>query len=142
MPRTMRLYSLLFILFLASCSRDPLSVYTHYVTVKDLASYYVETPDPLLEDPPFEQRLIIEWHIPREIALADPLVLSYTVRFRNLDEVTETIAINKRNGRELFRLPRDLYAVKGGILTYRVQLLDGEACLSEWKHPLWKEMIR
>lgn len=142
MPPTMRLFNLFFLLLsLTSCSREPLTVYTHYVTIEDLASYYVDTPDPFLKDPPFEEQLTIEWYLPAEECLDQPARLFYVIRLRNREEITNTITIERQSGKYLFRLPCDRYFETGGILTYKVQLLRGDQIIEEWRHPLWVELI-
>lgn len=126
--------------FLISCKKDILSVYTDYITVENRASYYVDTPDPFLSNPPFGQKLTVSWSIPNHCTQT-PTHLIVTVRFRNREQVTKKVTIKKSSGTYIIYVNKNQYCEKGGILTYKVQLKNGECILEEWKHQLWAELI-
>lgn len=126
---------------LASCSSRMLTVHSDYVTIESLASFYVDTPDPLLNCPPYGERLVISWSVPsRLMKLEDPhLVL--TLRYRNRDQIVRKIPLRRPSGTTLFRVLNDEYCETGGFLTYRVQLIAGSCMYEEWRHQLWAELI-
>ncbi len=133
---------LLFLIFvLSGCSREYLTVYTDYLSHKNLASYRVGTPDPLLNNPPVGQRLIISWSFPKSFLSKDNLHLELKVRFRNREEIKETVAICRASGTYYYYLINQDFFEKGGILTYRVDLIGDGEVLEEWRHQLWTELI-
>lgn len=135
------LFTLLTIVFLPSCNHNMLSINTDYVTVEDLASFYVNTPDPLLNRPPFGQRLTVSWSIPKRCFQFSDTHLILTVRFRNREQVTKKVSLRKPSGSYILCLSRNQYCEKRGILTYKVQLVNGDCILEERKHQLWAELI-
>jgi hypothetical protein len=126
---------------LTSCSRQHLSIYTDYLSHKNLASYRVETPDPLLADPPIGQRLIISWSLPKAIFSKENLRLEARIRFKNREEVKENISLCKRSGTYMYSLINEDFFDKGGIFTYKVDLISNDTVLEEWRHQLWTELI-
>ncbi|MGA8164674.1 MAG: hypothetical protein WB791_06575 [Waddliaceae bacterium] len=127
---------------LFGCGREVLSVYTDYVSCENLASYHVNTPDPCLEHPPFGQRLIVSWALPKGIAkAADAFQLRITIRFGNREEVVKCFVLRKTIGTYLFSLLNEQYREKGGIVTYKIQLLEEGRLVEERRHQLWAELI-
>lgn len=124
------------------CTQSRLKVHTDYVSHENLASYYVDTPDPFLNCPPVGQRLIISWKVPKDDLLLDDLQVQATIRFRNREEVTVKIPICKSRGYYIYSLLNDDYFAKCGILTYKVELIGGGMILEEWQHQIWHELIR
>ena len=118
-----------------------LSVHTDYVTIENLASYHVDTPDPLLYNPPIGQRLIVYWRVPEKLVRQQALSLLLTLRFRNKEEVKETVFIDRPVGKTIYSLLDADYFEKRGILTYKVELFNEEDLLKTWKHQLWTELI-
>lgn len=125
----------------SSCNKDILSVHTEYITIESLSSYYIGTPDPKLNNPPFGQKLVVEWELPKEYTCTAETVLALTIRYRDRTEENLSIGIKKRSGRYVFCLNGDKYCEHGEILTYKVQLFDRDCLLEEWKHQLWAELI-
>lgn len=135
-------YVLLFLCcFLFGCTKEKLSVHTEYLSIENLASYHVGTPDPTLNNPPVGQRLVISWSLSDcEMELAD-LHLNLKMRFRNREEANEKIDILKKSGIYTYSLLNEDYFDKGGILTYKVELIGGNQIIDEWRHQLWVELI-
>lgn len=126
---------------LTGCSGSYLSVHTDYLSHKTLASYRVNTPDPLLNNPPFGQRLIISWSLPKSYFSAEHLYLEITIRFRNREEIQERIAILKPHGHCVYALLNQDYLDKRGILTYKVDLIVNGTIIEEWRHQIWTDLI-
>ena len=126
---------------LTSCSGRMLTVYSDYVTRESLASFYVDTPDPLLNCPPYGERLVISWSVPSQLMkLEDPHLL-LTLRYRNRDQIVRKIPLRRSGGTTLFRVLNEDYCKTGGFLTYKVQLIAGDCVYDEWRHQLWAELI-
>lgn len=126
---------------LAGCSRQHLTIYTDYLSHKNLASYRVGTPDPLQVNPPIGQRLIISWSLPDSLFSQGNIRLEAKIRFRNREQVVETLEICKQAGTYSYNLINEDFFEKGGILTYKVDLLSNDDVLEEWRHQLWTELI-
>lgn len=126
---------------LTSCNQSYLSVHTDYFSRESLASFYVGTPDPRLDNPPIGQRLIISWSIPKLIFKCDDLHLKLKIRFRNREELIERIAICRAHGHYLYTLLNEEYMSKRGILTYTVDLIRDGEIIEEWRHQIWTDLI-
>ena len=139
----MKIFVNLFValILLCSCNRPQLIVQTDYITHKDLASFYVGTPDPRLNMPMIGQRLIISWMLPREYLSYENLYLEITIRFRNREEIIEIFDITRAKGTYVFSLLNQDYIDKRGILTYKINLIGGGYVLKEWKHLIWSDLI-
>jgi len=127
--------------FFYSCCRSSLTVQTDYLTQKDLASYYVGTPDPRQNFATVGQRLIICWSLPKFYLSYQDLHLEVTIRFRNRQEIIEIFDILQARGTYVFELLNSDYALKKGILTYKVDLVGGGVVLEEWRHKIWSDLI-
>jgi len=135
-------FSWLLISFLLySCSNSPLTVQTDYLSHKDLASYYVDTPDPRQNFPTIGQRLIVSWSIPKSYLAYENLHLCVTIRFRNREEVIEIFDILQTRGTYVFTLLNNDFIAKKGILTYKVDLIGSGLILAEWRHKIWTDLI-
>ena len=139
----MNLFYLLVLLILAGCtSNTHLSVQTLYFTRETLASYYTETPDPMLINPPVGQKLLVSWGLPRNYLDYEDLHLNIRIRFRNRTEIELNIPIEKTCGYYMYEVANDSFFETQGILTYKVDLVGGGAVLEEWRHQLWHEIIK
>jgi hypothetical protein len=129
-------------IFLTSCSLNKLSVRTDYLSHENLASYIINTPDPLLDNPPIGQRLIVNWLIPNTCLKLGDLHIDVVIRFRNKEEVSETFAVHSSSGQYIYKLLNTRYLETEGIQTYKVELKSGNTLIEEWRHQLWVELIR
>ncbi len=132
---------LLSTLTLFGCQRERLTIYTDYLSHRNLASYRVGTPDPMKNNPPVGQRLIISWKLSKQVLAKNNLHIEAKIRFRNREETTESIEICKRSGTYYYYLVNEDYLEKQGILTYKVDLIGEGEILEEWRHQLWTELI-
>lgn len=135
----MKRFILLAALFLSGCSK--LSVYTDYVSDETLASYYIGTPDPRLNNPTIGQRLIISWSIPKRWIEYENLHLEIWVRFRNHMEDAFSMPINKPTGTYIYSVLDEDFCETNGILAYKIDMIGGGEILEEWRHQLWVELI-
>ena len=118
-----------------------LTVHSDYLSVDHLASWHINTPDPLLNRPPFGQRLFVSWSVPRKYTFYQDLHLLITIRFRNREEMIKKVPIRENSGTYRYCLLEDKYCETGGFLTYKVQLKAGDCILEEWRHQIWAELI-
>lgn len=128
----------------SSCSHrtSHLNVQTVYLTRESLASYYVESPDPMLLDPPVGQKLLVSWGLPYNYLDYDDLHLHISIRLKNHEEVDLNIPVEKTSSFYTYTILGETYFETKGILTYKVDLMGGGCILEEWRHQLWHEMIR
>lgn len=126
---------------LTSCFQKQLVVQTRYFSHEDLASFYVNTPDPLQNDPPFGQSLLIFWQLDRDSCRSKNIEITYRIRFRNKTEIQESLKVNKLSGFYTYSIFNDDYFNSGGILTYKVDLIVDGHIVEEWRQQLWKELI-
>ncbi len=131
----------LLLLFLTACTSQKIYVHTDYLSHENLASYHVGTPDPMLNNPPVGQRLIISWAVPPRYLNFEDLHLEITLRLRNHKQLEKTVALNQRLGTYVISLLNEEYFETGGILTYRVNLIGDGQVLDQFLHQLWTEWI-
>lgn len=135
----MRSYLALIPLFLlTSCAHERLSVYTEFISYENLASFHVGTPDPDLICPDYGQRITISWTVYRP---TENTTLLAKIRFRNLEEVEWVVQIDQPRGHISYPLINQEYERTGGILSYKVYLMEGEEMIDETHHALWTELI-
>lgn len=131
----------IFVLALSGCIRQPLIVYTDFVNREDLASVYVETPDPALNCPDVGQRLVISWALPWEYKNRDDIELEYTVRLHDHTEIHNRFPLTMKSGYETYFVKNEEFFKSGGIATFKVVIYGCEGVIYEWIHPLWSELI-
>lgn len=129
-------------LLLTGCQRGMLNVYTEYISIKDLASYHVGTPDPRLYNPPFGEQLMINWKVPTPYLADSDLHLLLRVRYGNHEETIVKVPIKKKAGLYIFPLEGDAYCEKRGIQSYRIELRGEQVLYDAATHLLWKEWIQ
>lgn len=118
-----------------------LSVQTQYLNRSSLASFHIGTPDPQLHFPRIGQQLLIEWKFPKSYLCENCLQIQYTIRFGNRSEIIETIPVEKCNSYYVFDLSSDQFCERGGIRTYKVEVLYQGEIIESWYHQLWVELI-
>jgi hypothetical protein len=137
------MFGLIFALLLAgtSCNNQYLTVHTDYISHRTLASYYVNTPDPLLNNPPIGQRLILSWSVPKCTLPGNDLSLKIYIRFWNREQIVKVEPITKQRGTVVYTLMNEDYIATKGIMSYKAEIVDDGVVISEWKHQIWTEVI-
>mgnify|MGYP000308240266 CR=1 FL=1 len=128
-------------ILLSGCSCDHLSVHTAYVNKQSLASYHVGTPDPCLNNPPIGERLIISWLLPKGYMQYQDLHLEIVIHLENKEKICRIFPIYKVSGTYVYSILNEEFFDKGGILTYKVDLVGDQKVLTTWRHQLWTELI-
>lgn len=126
---------------LAGCYKNHLYVQQEWVDRNFLASSHVKAPDPRQTCPPLGQRLLVSWDFPRSIFKED-LTLCLTVRL--WDDTQDVIfhRVERKRDYAAFFFSNENPEKDRRILTYRVQVLNGEGEVIEtWKHHFWTELI-
>lgn len=137
----MKLVIFALLLLLTSCTQPLLHIRTDYLSRKNLASYRVGTPDPLLNDPPVGQRLIISWFLPPSYSKFESLWLYATIRFFNGEEISLEFPIDKMIDTYVYSILDENYFETRGIMTYKVDLVADGVVLKDFRHQLWAERI-
>jgi len=129
--------------FICSCSSSRVVVDRYPVLKEDLPSYYIESPDPALQNPLIGQILVCRYQIRAFDPKSVPYLLMLRVIYKNLDEETHSVALYSSNGAIEFKILGEKYEATGGALTYRADLMteDG-AVVADFKHRLWFEIIQ
>lgn len=136
-----RLLALSIFFLLTGCSTNLLTVYTEYINPEDLASYHVRTPDPRLTCPQVGQHLIVSWSLPKNYLNYEDLHILITIRFRNREEEEKRISICKATGTYYYTILNEQFFEKGGILTYKCELIGSGEILAKWCHQIWVDLI-
>lgn len=137
----MNIFLTFLLLILCGCHSNHVSVQTQYINRAELASFYIETPDPQLDCPIFGQRLLIQWNFPKCYLNLETLTMDVTIRLGDHTEITQKIPIDKRYGYYIYKIIGEDYLKHDGIKTYKVNLLANGKIIKTWHHQLWVELI-
>ena len=120
---------------MSSCSNF-LYVQQQKVNCRELASTYVDTPDPLQECPPCGQRLVVSWDASGYEG-DDKLFIRGKVIFCDLTEKIFSKEICKGSSTTEFYFPLDPNN-KNPILSYKLDIVSEEGeVINSWTHKLW-----
>ena len=134
-------HAILLFLVLTACTQQKLFVHMDYLSHENLASFHVGTPDPMLNNPPVGQRLIVSWAVPPSYLDFEDLHMEITLRLRNRQQMVKNVEVERRLGTYVLSLLNEDYFQTGGILTYKVILVGNGEVLDEFVHQLWTELI-
>lgn len=132
----------LFMLFLlglclGGCSKAALSVRSEAIHPEYLASLHVGTPDPF-QEAFCGQQIIVQWSFPE---IREPLSLLFSFILGNHTFEQVCIPLNASEGYYIYRLLGSAFREKGGILSYKVEVLTGSKKLACWQQQSWVEWI-
>lgn len=124
------------------CHKSHVRVQSDYLGRHSLASYFVGTPDPLLDAPPLGQRLIISWSFPTDYLQYQDLHLRATLRYRNREQTVQHFSLQGHlKGILVYALTGEEYFEKKGILTYQIEVIAQGKVLETVQHQLWVNLI-
>lgn len=126
---------------LTACTKVPLQVEVKYISRENLASYYVNTPDPCLQYPKVGQELTIKWNIP-EHEFSNDLQLDVRLNMRDYTERNMTYTLRQPSGYKVISVANDDYFSTGGILSFLVEIQRDGVPLYVRKHQLYVKIIR
>ncbi|MCF7852052.1 MAG: hypothetical protein K9M07_02295 [Simkaniaceae bacterium] len=133
-----------------------MTVERHYVDERQLASTFVQSPDPLQKNPPVGEKLWINWNIPSsafkshhvseddstQIYERCGLILTLKVIFKDLNEDIVSYPVLSRKGSVVYSLLNQEYEKTGGILTYYAEIATIEGKVLEvYKQQMWFKPI-
>lgn len=134
--------SLIFCLFsLTSCEKYYLSLRQVPIDSEYLASSKVGSPDPRQADPPYGQKIVMEWAVPPELLAEEPRLI-LQILYRNHTQEELSYPIKGRNGMRVFSLLNDAFRSREGLLCYRAEIRTKTGDVyREWVHQLWVHFI-
>lgn len=139
------LLNIYYALFLAgifgSCQKQPLSIEVRYISEENLASYYVESPDPRLSYPRVGQELKIRWNIPDEY-YTKGMLLSILLNLHDYSERHYCFELKCPAGAKTLSVANDDFFTTGGILSFKAEILKYGVPLYSSTHQLHVELIR
>lgn len=126
---------------LTGCDKYYLSLRQVPIDSNYLASTKVGSPDPRQLDPPFGQKVVMQWAVPPELLEKKPSLIFHVI-YKNHTEEEIIYPLEDRSGMEVFSLINEQLRDKGGLLTYHAEIRtkDGEI-YREWTHQLWVHLI-
>jgi hypothetical protein len=124
----------------AGCHRSFLSVRSEYLTPQDLASERIITPDPS-RDCFFGQQLVIHWNLPAPCFLRDKTILAISIRYKNLETERKDFFLPTSRGFLTLKFINEAYWLKGGVLSFKVEVFNQEELLDCWVHHVWADLI-
>lgn len=129
------------VLTLVSCNKNILRVQSDYISVENLASFHIGTPDPRMINPSVGQRLSLSWYFPQSYYYSHEIKIRLKLHFGNhtLDELW--ISPEKAYGIYVLNLINQDFFEKKGILTYKAEVFSNDVVVEEWVHQLWVELI-
>ena len=128
-------------LLLTGCSKNTLSIRNNYISYKDLASYYVTSPDPKKLNPDIGQRLTVKWHLSKEDWQNHDTKLTLKIRFYNREEKVIEQVIDKSRGKIIYEIINEDFQEKNGILTYYAEIVKDKTVIKKWRHQIWSPSI-
>ena len=138
-----RLIFILSLVFLASCSKNYISVYDKAIYSDYLASVKMGTPDERNLESFLGERLIVSWDIPKELfSSSDHWELIHKIRFGNREEIESRYVLDRHKGSFKYDLLDEEYYEKKGISTYKVELYNEDGLKEIWKHQVWVDYIK
>lgn len=133
--------SLCCLAILTGCQKYYLSLRQVPVDPEYLASSRVGSPDPRQSNPPFGQKVVMQWAVPPEILAQKPELVFHLI-YKNHTQEEIIYPIEDRCGMEIFSILNEEYQSKGGLLTYQAKIrTESGEIYRDWKHQLWVQLI-
>lgn len=128
-------------LCLTSCLSNHFYVLQGWIEPSDLASSYLQTPDPRQQDPLTAEKLVVSWSFSNRDFQQD-LTLSIDVRFWDGTQELWIGPIDKRFGYKELIFPKATPYNEKRILCYRIEAINAKKeLIASYDHPLWVEWI-
>lgn len=88
---------LILLVFFSSCQKSYLTVQEHWIDERYLASTYVNTVDPMKEDPPMGREILMGWDVPLSV-YEKGVILILTARLWDQTESSYRYEIDRKRG--------------------------------------------
>lgn len=133
-------FSILLLLSFAGCQQRGLSARLEGWNRAYLASSKVHTPDPR-QCGYCGQQIVANWYFPGCYANPKPLTLciSYITGIHTFQKVS--VPVYSNSGVYALRFLNEEFRKIRGILSYKVEMFEGDTLLSCWKLPTYVEWI-
>jgi hypothetical protein len=127
--------------FLAGCEKYYLSLRQVPIDAEYLASSKIGSPDPRQADPPYGQKVVMQWAVPPSLLREEPHIV-FHVLYRDHTQEEIIYPIQERMGMKVYSLLNEEYRSRKGLLTYRAEICtkDGQV-YRQWTHQLWVHLI-
>ena len=126
---------------LCGCQLQMVNVDTYFVGPESLASYWVGTPDPKRCCPDVGQELVLSWHIPERHLSCEDLHICWTIRYGNHEEQVFHIPVHTKIGERRHLLINQDYWDRGGIQTYKVEVIANGEIIKTLCNSVWSNII-
>lgn len=130
-----------FLSFNIGCTPPKLTVFSTYVTRENLASFFVNTPDPALNCPPTGQKLFISWRLTNDDFLNAPLEVRMHLRYHNRTHFEQSFPVTTLCGTYVYSLLNQEFFEKEGLMSYKIELFGNNKLISQWRHIIWVDPI-
>ena len=135
------LFLILIFSYVTGCKRYDFSVSQQIINRNYLASTHVNTPDPKQESPPNGKRLIMSWHIPKDIFERKHFI-ELDIIYWDYTEGHFTYPIESQKGYVLYSLLNEEFEKKKGLLSYKARIVTSDGFeYRNWKQQLWVDLI-
>ena len=129
-------------LILTGCQKYYLVVKKERVSLNDLASTFVGSPDPRQKENLHGERLIIEWRLPSSLIQEDLEVVLHLI-YHDITEQTISYQIEKKTGVIIYSLLNQEYDLKKGLLSYQAEIRNWEGkILKVWQEQLFVRLVQ
>lgn len=128
------------LVLLASCTAPAISVRTEKIDHKYLASYHVETPDPVRCRFFKGQQVVLSWKLCKKKVTAPLHLKLLLVRANHTLEVIER-TLSCLSGTTVFYFLGDDWCQKGEILTWRAEIYKDDALVALACQKPWVDWI-
>lgn len=123
---------------LTGCMKPSVQARSSYTSRRDLASYVIDTPDPEKSTKRLGQRIWVTWDTP---TYDDNTHIDVFLRYQDGQERKEIHPVSSRIGEMYVEIsPREV-ALTGGLLSYKINLVQKDQVLATSKHKLWVEKV-
>ena len=123
---------------LTGCFGPNVQARSFYTSRRDLASFVIDTPDPEKSTKRLGQQIWVTWQTPSYNA---DTYLDATLRFIDGSERKEVVPITSKMGETYLKISPDEIRTTGGLLSYKIILVQKDTPLAVTKHKLWVEKI-
>lgn len=132
--------------FLTGCSHSYVSSRVYPYTRKDLASYHLDTPDPVKATMLPTQVIAIDWKLPLSALRkgTDQYKLVAFIRYQDETEKQVEIPVTSIFGKTRIEIdPQEANgSPKGGIKSYKILLMRNSEVIAQSRHKLWEDKIK
>ncbi len=137
--------SFIIISLFSSCtsSHSYITARTYPYNRKDLASYHMDTPDPIKVTQLPSQIIVIHWNVGAPSSSDKTALYSIHayIRLQDGEEKEKSTTLSSLSGTTRLELSQNDYIKHGGITSYKILILENDKQIAETRHKLWEDKI-